>query len=349
MIVDSFNRKLPKNAFIIRHTEVGDFLQCQRKWYFTSHNGLNLEPKLRNDKLRIGTVWHKALEAYYLASMDSAVKNPLNKAQEAMAKALEDDKHELELVLGDEFYTDEVKSKQAKDEEMLYSVLESYPEWANNEADPPDRELGIKRVENRFIVPVYNPDTGKRTQAYLATKTDAIAERNQWLWIIEHKTRGASDKVNDPTGLGIDLQVGLQNMALQQWLTETRTPRNVRGVVYNLARKQKPGPRVKNPIYGRHKLMRDQSELDHMSKFLHMVYRSMRRASAKKEDDWEKAVFMHYNPQVFGSGYCIWGCPVREICEGLNRGDDIDYLISVHLKPREKDIWQTLEEEMNEE
>ena len=62
---DSLGKTIPKNAFIIRHTELSDFRNCKRKWFIGTHNGLNLEPVFSDPRLKFGTAWHWMLEQYF--------------------------------------------------------------------------------------------------------------------------------------------------------------------------------------------------------------------------------------------------------------------------------------------
>lgn len=345
MIKDCFGKPLPKNAYVIRHTEVGDFLNCPRRWMFLSHNGLNLEPASVNDKLRIGTIWHKVMEAYYDPQNEDYSKQP---AEEALATALQEDKADLEARVGDAIYYEENINRMAQEEELLRILLEGYVPWSREEADPADKDFEVQSVEKRFVVPLSSP-TGGKTHAYLAVKTDGIVERNNYLWVLEHKTRGVSTKVSDPEGLALDLQLGLQILALQLAVSGHGVDAKVRGAIYNLVRKQKPGPRVKSPIYGRHPVFRSETEIENLHVSLYNTYKQMRQTtSAVRKYGWEAAQNTRYNPQIWG-GVCTWGCPVKNICEAVNRGDDVEYLLTVDLKPRDRDIWQVLEEEMNEE
>lgn len=345
-VYDCTGRELPGDAYLVRHTEVADFINCPRHWLFMSHNGLNLEPITKNDKLRLGSIWHKAMEAYYdRKSLPEDEVDAMGWAFSALDIAIEGDKAELERTLGDDFYNDDTLQLLAKDTDLLRILLEGYGHWSENEATPADGDFKVRAVERRFIVPTEDPN-GKRSKCYLAVKADGIIEMGDWLYILEHKTRGVSSSVADPKGLNLDLQIGLQTLALRTAATEVDGV--VRGVVYNLVRKQKPGPRVKSPIYGRHIVYRSQHELDNLADYLYLVYREMRKVTTLcKKYGWEAATQVRYNPQIWGTGYCSWGCAVKEICEALNRGDDAELLMKAHLKTREKDIWQVLEEEMN--
>ena len=195
--------------------------------------------------------------------------------------------------------------------------------------------------EQRYLVPIYTP-LGNRSRAYLAVKVDAVVRDNfDNLWVMEHKTRGVSSRVDDPPGMILDLQMGLQVLCLRR-VAAAQGLGNVKGVIYNLVRRQKPGPRVRAPIYGRHQVFRSEQELQILESFLYKTYRAMRQVKANG------LVKARYNPQVWAGGYCTWGCPVMNICEALVRGSDVDYLLSVEFRERDRDIWQMLEDEMND-
>lgn len=333
-ILDCNGRKVPEDAIIIRATEVSQFLNCTRNWYFQSHNGMNLESVRKPQKLRFGTIWHLAMEYLY------AGKDPF--------KGLEDGfKHEEELLqqeLSAGLYDPDVQAGINEDKELASALLTAYMQWRNTDADPPDTSFSTYSVEERFVVPIPN------TKAYVAAKLDAILmDKGNGFWVLEHKTRGKSTNVSTPPELQLDLQTGIQLWVLQKSLKdkgEGLMPAVVRGVIYNLARKQMPGARVKSPIFGRHEVHRSKDELLILQEYLEDIagYIEAYQAFPKNDDGRPKYNKLRYNPSQFG--ICTWGCPVKDICEAINRGEDVEYLIQAQLKPREKSIWEVLQADM---
>lgn len=320
-LLDYYGKPIRKNAYIVRATEVSQFLNCPRHWYFTSHNGLNLESRVRHQKLRFGSVWHLAME--YLYSGKDAFQG------------LEDGfKHEEKVItetIGAGIYDPEIQAELQQDKDLSKILLQAYLEW-RHDAEPPDTDLSAIAVERRFVIPI------EGTYAYMAVRLDAeMEDRRKGVWIMEHKTRGKSSNVSIPPDLQLDMQTGIQLWALQK----ARPDIVVRGVLYNLARKQAPSNRVKSPIFARHDVERSKRELDILDNYLQQITRNMRQVSAI--NSVEETM---YNPNLFG--ICTWGCPVKDVCEAINRGEDYDYLIETQLKPRERSIWEVLQSEMEE-
>jgi hypothetical protein len=323
-LYDSLEQAIRKNAYIIRATEVGQFLNCPRNWMFMSHNGLNLEQRVRPQKLRFGIVWHAGLEALYRN------KDPYKALDEEFEK-------EVQLLRSSLAYDADMHEKVEGERTLAKALMEGYLQWRNTEATPPDRNFSPLHVERRLVVPLLN------TRAYLAARLDAeLLDNSGGLWILEHKSRGKSSSVDNPPELQLDLQMGLQMFACGATSTYP-----LRGVLYNLTRKQMPSNRVRSPIYGRHAVMKSKNELAVMQFTLLTAYRAMSKATNLIKKDTERAMFeLRYNPQPMG--FCQWGCSVKEICESINRKEDVQYLIDATLKPREKTIWEVLEEELAE-
>lgn len=344
MIKDVYGKPVPKTAYVIRHTEVGDFINCPRKWFFLSHNGLNLEPQNRSNKLTVGSLWHKMLEEYYKDGVGD-FPSGLRALEEGIRELREESFNGMEF---GEFGPDptETKAQLDKDEELLRILFEGYPDWANHHAYPSDKEFARVEAERRMLAPLKTPK-GNKSRAYLAAKLDGIVEKQDTShWVLEHKTRGVSTSVSNPDGLTLDLQLGIQLFLLRQYVDPKY---KVQGSIYNLVRKQKPGPRVKSPIYGRHQIFRSEYELELLEQYLYKIYREMKQASdLGKKKGWRAAGELRYNPQIWG-GLCTWGCPVKNICEALNRGEDVEYLMRAELQPRDKTIMDLLEEEMSDD
>jgi hypothetical protein len=322
---DSLDNIVRSDAFIVRATEMGQFLNCPRSWMFMSHNGLNLEDKIRPSKLRFGIVWHSALEAVYNG------EDPFKAIDEGFIKEATD-------IFGLDASDPLIQEQIEREKELAKILMQGYMTWRLDVAVPSDKELTVVDAERRMLLPLDG------TRAYLAVRLDTeVLDKNGGLWIIEHKSRGKSSNVEDPPELDLDLQLSLQLYALKN-----TTDMNVRGAIYNLTRKQAPSNRVKSAIYARHKLVRSNAEIDGIEITLRNAYYDMRRASnLVKSDPVEAMLNLRYNPQPYG--LCGWGCSVKDICQAINRREDVEYLIESKLKPRDKNIWEVLEEELAED
>lgn len=322
-ILDIHGKVVDVDSFIIRATEVSQYLNCPRNWFVQSHNGLNLEPPLKPQKLRFGTIWHLAMEYLYSG------KDPFQGIEDGI-------RHELDLIHELLAVDPDVHQGVEEDKLLLYSMLKSYMEWRNSEADPTDDMFKVYSVEERFVVP-FNNDT----PYYLVAKLDAILEdRSGGLWVLEHKTRSKGSSVTVAPDLQLDMQTGLQLLVCKHAFPD----KTVKGVIYNLARKQALTSRVRSPVFGRHEIFRSKSELDILEIFLNMLAADMKRDAARDKTDMH---CLRYNPNTFG--ICTWGCSVKDVCEAMIRGEDVDYLIETGLRPRSKTIFEVLEEDMTKE
>ena len=336
-VIDDFGNTLSEDAFVIRHTEVQEFRNCQRKWYLSSHNGLNLEPVQKPAKLRIGSIWHKALEGLYKG------EDPWEWMKESYNEELEESRENL----GDGFFEQEFQESLEKEWELLESLLSAYLVWRNNEADPADSEMEFLNVERRLLVPLLSPEDHP-TGAWIAAKLDIILLYNGMVYSMDHKTSGKSARVDNPDHLPLDLQMGLQLLTLRELQRyKGKTHPKIAGALYNMARKQKPGPKVSAPIFHRSEILRSDYELQKLKEELYKDYVRMSNIKEGELFPMEEPRIMSYNPQPWG--FCAWGCDFRYVCEAINKGEDWQFLLENNYKPRDKDIWKMLEEEMKGE
>jgi hypothetical protein len=333
-MLDSLGNVIPEDALIIRHTEIGSLRNCKRRWFFESHNGMNLEPLFEDPKRIFGTAWHSALESLYL-HYASTGKYSISKAVDAFREKLDSSWDKLcnaVLSFGDEESTmdlDVYKSML----NMGEVLLPMYGDWANSsECKPPDRELKVISAEQRLIVPLLSP------RVYITAKIDTVVQHtthDKMTYIMEHKTSSSSSSVTNPGVLDIDLQLAIQLWVIRQVYPDL----NVAGILYNAMRKQLPSNRVKAPIFGRTIVYKSTKELDRTMQMIALTdVMDMVLCKNNKMN-------ITYNPQVLG--VCSWGCKFYNACSAINRGEDIDSIIESSFKTRDKNIWQMLEEEVD--
>ena len=329
-LLDYWGSPIKEDAYIVRATEFGQYINCPRNWMFGTHNGLNLEPAKRSPKLRFGTIWHEAMEAIY--DPGHASGDPFTAIDDAFAG----ERQVFEDTLGVEMYDPDLVEQLNQEEQLAKQLLTAYEAWRNSLADPPDSWLNYLGAERRYVIPIADG-------IYIAVKYDVEALDPQGgYWVMEHKTRGKSSDVSNPPELELDFQMGIQLLVASYVREEP-----VRGVLYNLARKQAPSSRVKKDIFGRHKVPRTDKMLGNLKTYVLRMSREMKTATNIIRGDWEYATRrLRYNPQP--NGFCAWGCGVKNICESINRGEDLQYLVNETMSPRGKNIWQVLEEELQQ-
>ena len=329
-IRDSLGNNVAEGSYIVRCTEFGQYINCPRNWMFNSQNGLNLEPVIISPKLRFGTIWHKAMETLY---------NPNNTEEpmEVLAASFNESLSFMENVVGVEISSPEIVEEIFEEKQLAEGLMTAYEEWrGSSEPRPSDKDLNFIRTEKRYLVPVGT--------VYLAMKLDGEVNVKQQpgLWVLEHKTRSKSTRVDNPPEVELDFQMGLQMLGLS-YLED-----NVKGVIYNLARKQKPSNRVRSPIFGRHQVQRTPNMLRNLESYFMQITDEMKKDSLTiKKLGLDAVHFMRYNPQPLG--LCSWGCNVKEVCEAANRGEDVEYHVTSKLKPREHSFLDVLEREMQED
>jgi len=331
-MIDSLGNLIPEDAFIIRHTEISEFRNCNRRWRLASHNGLNLEPLYEDPKRIFGTAWHTALEALYKEykltkrySTATAMKAFHSRLQEKLDKLA--DNAIINLPDGE---TDTLSESVDEMKELGNVLLPMYGDWANSEAVPQDRNLTILETEKRLIVPL-----GVTSKLFITAKIDTIVKRDNSVYIMEHKTSSKSSSVTNPGVLDLDLQ-----LSIQIWIARKVYPQlNIVGAIYNAMRKQLPSNRVKAPIFGRTMIYKSTKEL---ANTIDMIRdRDFPPMLALKSEMYAPT----YNPQPLG--VCSWGCKFKEVCMATNRGEDTDSIIQNTLKQRDNTIWEMLEEEVD--
>jgi len=343
---DSLGNKVPDNATLVRATELTQFRNCRRNWWFHSHNGLNLESRTPSPKLRFGTCWHRGLEKYYETFEPS--RRSLNDLMEGIDLGFEEEAKRMSRIMGPGQDDPEIRQQVEQERLLAHELAKSYFMWANSSEgldapEVPDTELRTVMTEKRLVIPIPTPQ-GNKSRSWLAVKVDTVVENKEGVWVMEHKSMGKSSKVDNPDNLPLDIQMTLQVWALEQFLNQNSKEKErvpVRGALYNLTRKQSPGPRVKNPIHGRHRVRRSRKELENAISALYHDASIMREAAKSQH-------LLYHNPQPWASGFCSWGCAGKEVCIAMNRGEDYESLIDNDFIERDRTIWEILEEELND-
>jgi CRISPR/Cas system-associated exonuclease Cas4 (RecB family) len=318
-LVDFLGRAIPEDGLIIRHTEVGDFRSCRRRWWFTSHNGLNYTPRVKDAKLSFGSAWHTGLEMLYKAVMakpDMSIEDRVTVLRSGIALGVAHESLEIHNALGEAMYDSELVAERTKSTTLLYALAEAYVPWAVEVAYPSDKELEVLRVEHRFLLPVGKPET---TKTWLAAKLDTIVQWRNLLYIMEHKSASISTRVDDPQFLPLDIQMSLQFYGLLLLTLLSSHTQAVGGGLYNMTRKVNPGGRATAPIFGRNPVDRSLKEIAIIEADLLNDAKEMREAALEPSKRF-------HNPQIWG-GFCTWGCRFRSACEAMQRGENVEQLL----------------------
>ncbi len=182
----------------------------RREWWMY---GEGVRPRNDGEALRIGSLVHRALEAWLNARIDFAGEPD---AWLVLA---------LDAIAGRAFDAYE----QVKVEEMIRGY---HTRWHAEELD-------VVAVEHQFVFPVNNPSTRGKSKTFMhAGKLDGVVRWGGRLCLLEHKTCG--DEIDDPSAaywetLAMDAQVSLYYLGAESlgWKLE--------GCLYDVLKK--PGLR----------------------------------------------------------------------------------------------------------
>ena len=194
--------------FVIHPTQDQQFQRCPRAFKLGVVDGW--EPRDPVTGLAVGTLGHKALEAYYRDG-----RNPADAFAEAY--------HEWAESL-DGPVTDEIHAQA----ESVHKIMEYYPGWAQREDN-----WAVWYVEQEWEVPVGEV---RGIPVVLSGRFDLVVHAQGALWVVDHKfyDRFPSDKL-----LGIDTQ--FREYALAARLLWPDEPFG--GVIANLIHKSWPSSR----------------------------------------------------------------------------------------------------------
>ena len=151
---------------LVTNSRLRVFRRCKREHHY--RYGLNMQPVRRSDAIRFGSLFHAALEAWWLA-VAAGDMYPLSRAMEVLALHV----HESSGALS-EF--DLVKA-----EELMCGYD---ARWL-----PEARECEVLGVESEFSAPMVNPETGAPSRTYrVGGKLDNLIQVGPLKFLMEHKT-----------------------------------------------------------------------------------------------------------------------------------------------------------------
>lgn len=235
----------------IRTHDRGTFKKCQTLWWYTSFNGLNLQPLITNKNLAMGTAIHEGLRVMY------DIKRQGDPEELIKAEAI--------AAFVDSLWNSGADSNLIPDLEALgVGMLSHYWEW-RKEAD---KDWEILRTEVPFSVPIPLDRVGAKDldnvtfivdetsgKMYLAEKVwdddlktympkivlyegqlDIVAryKPTDSLWIWDHKTT-ANIYVDGYGWLPLDPQVGTYF-----WVAKEVLHLDVEGILFNFLGKYVP-------------------------------------------------------------------------------------------------------------
>ncbi len=192
---------------VLTYSALNTFRNCPRKY---KHRYVdNLRPRMKVESLSFGSVIHSAIEIWYRSV---------------------DDANRLWIVLD---FIDRSFPERATDENqqanwhLARAIMTGYASRYATE------DFTIIEIEKSFTGNIRNPDTGRCSQTFvMAGKADAIVQRSDGMYLLEHKTAASIDS-NYLDKLWTDTQIALYCY----YLLELGYP--IVGVIYNVLLKSR--------------------------------------------------------------------------------------------------------------
>jgi len=259
------------------YSEFSTYKRCPMKHHFAYEE--LLETKGRKPALWVGTGVHEGLAAHY--SGKDGVK--------AAATWVLDEKLRIKSENPDLWEED--AEKLNKDGDLVVAMVQGWIDHVQEKGL--DHGIKVLEVEKEFCIPILTP-RGNKSRAQFAGKIDGLVKWNGNYWLTEHKTAKA---VGDSyvQQLKLDEQIGCYSYAIQRELDI-----KIAGCIYNILRKQMPGPRVKAPLFYREFVYRNEQELAEIGERLYWSYREITRPGRY--------------PLLNPSQMACRGCPFWSLC-----------------------------------
>jgi hypothetical protein len=202
-------------------------------------------------------------------------------------------------------WTDDL-NEMAKIEALGMSMLEGY-----SEAYGDDPDLEVLSTEQTLVRKIPIPDSDELSKFTLTARLDGIVRdlNTEKVFSLEHKTYSRLNTKHFDLDHQFTAQVWLGEGLVESLGIED----SVIGVIYNGLRKQMPGPKVREALFFRDKIYRNQEQISSM---LHRAYWQCREMSSK-------------DIEIFPQPNAIRcaGCSFREVCIEWQRGGDYQFLL----------------------
>jgi hypothetical protein len=229
-----FIKPTPENPLIVSAGELGEFLRCRVRHYWSYH--CKLEPKGIRLPLVMGKVGHQILDRFYQFDYSDRTENRMKKIAHSIIKKTNP------------------KQLPLPDKQLLEAMTIGYAAWNRKKSsDNSDIILKLRKrmPEMEFMLPLTDDNT-----IWVRGRMDLLFQPGCFkntLAFIESKFK-ASIKM-DNTEQKIQLSVYL-------WAMMKLFPDYKRYIAYpQVLRKQMPGPRVKADLFAREPVERTPAEI----------------------------------------------------------------------------------------
>lgn len=265
---------------LVTNSEMETYKECKRRWWLSYVRRL----KHRTDPdsgqaARVGTIYHSVMEEYYHSDLST----------EARARA---------LALADPPIT--ATADDLKEYSLARTMAEGYFDWLDETGA--DADLEFESVEDRLTTA--SPVQGVE----LLGKADLLATRTRSgeRMVVDHKT--TSSFARSLSDIHLLRQPKLYSLMRRILLPDSP----LHGVLWNMARSVKRGPRSNPPFYMRYELAMTDMELRRYWRELEAVIIDMMRDEARlaEVNPIDRSVVAYPTP----SKDCSWKCPFYVVC-----------------------------------
>lgn len=208
-----------KTILEIGISDANMFRQCRLKWRLGSKTQLNLERRIPQTALWLGTGVHLALEAYYKAKLNGEIIDICEVFDDWATQWME------KIRIDAPFMGPEEDQELQETRELGLGMLHNYELWA-----PDNDRFDIVKVEEGFEYKLY--EDAEFIVIYKG-RIDLLVKDDEGFWLVEHKTTRL--RTFDTRRLLLDEQVGAYVWAASQMVGEQLV-----GCKYSYLRKKLP-------------------------------------------------------------------------------------------------------------
>lgn len=223
-----------KGKYEIHITDVKTFLQCRRRWAWSSNVRMNLQPNVTPIFYAVGKAVHEGLAHMYETG---------ELAEDVFTRTLDDERKDFEKITGPLWEEEQTKYDEAR--VLGVGMMANYRKTVRDEGLDDDWEPVA--TEMSFSVPILTENGTPSSRVYLAGRFDGIFRRKSTgeLWLREYKT---SAREPDARWLEMDYQPVIYSWAAQQILGQP-----IAGIHYRFLMKRVPERphKLKNGTFSR--------------------------------------------------------------------------------------------------
>ena len=211
----------------IHITDMQTFLQCRRRWNWSSQMRMGLQRAFMPAPLFLGQGAHRGLDAYYKSDCD------VDAALEHVGKWVEEQKRKLHE-FSDVYYNLEIESID-ESHQLIRAMIAHYALWAPTI----DAAYEMVSTEQKYSVPIFYESKRVVSPLRLAGRIDGVvrSKANGKLYLLEFKTTRSL--------YSIDWVFNSIQGTAYTWAATKLFGEPIGGVLYRMLRKKAPAnPRV---------------------------------------------------------------------------------------------------------